>query len=90
MQPPFSIGETLSVLRTDLREQRRSFRGFNYTEAEQVFRTDLRINPKNPWSLFGLWQTLAAQKRDSEALDVKNQFNLGWRDADITLTIDRL
>jgi len=66
------------------------YRFGNYTEAEQVFRTDLRINPKNPWSLFGLWQTLAAQKRDSEALDVKNQFDLGWRDADITLTIDRL
>lgn len=64
------------------------YRVANYAEAEQVFRADLRSNPNNPRSLFGLWQSLEAQRRDAEALDVKGQFDLRWRDADVVLTME--
>jgi tetratricopeptide (TPR) repeat protein len=62
----------------------------DYGEAEQVFRADLRSNPNNPRSLFGLWQSLVAQRRDTEAQDAKGQFDLAWRDADFVLTIEGL
>jgi tetratricopeptide (TPR) repeat protein len=36
-------------------------------EAEAVFREDLRRNPKSPWSLAGLAESLRMQHRDDEA-----------------------
>lgn len=60
----------------------------NPADAEQVFRADLRVNPKNPRSLFGLWQALEAQKRQDEAQHVKGEFDMAWRDADIELRLD--
>jgi len=60
----------------------------NPADAEQVFRADLRVNPKNPRSLFGLWQALAAQKREVAAQQVKRQFDLAWHDADIELRLE--
>ena len=61
-----------------------------FAEAEQTFRADLAINPHNPRSLFGLWQTLAALKRTDEAAAIKKAFEDGWRDADIQLAITDL
>ena len=60
----------------------------NPADAEQVFRADLRVNPKNPRSLFGLWQALAAQKREVAAQQLKRQFDLAWHDADIELRLE--
>ena len=39
-------------------------------DAEAVYREDLRRNPENGWALYGLAQSLAAQHKDVEALDV--------------------
>jgi Flp pilus assembly protein TadD len=61
-----------------------------YAEAERVFRADLKINPNNPRSLFGLGHTLAAQKRPAEATAIQQQFEEGWRDADVPLAITDL
>jgi hypothetical protein len=59
-------------------------------EAEAVFRDDLERNPRNGRSLFGLWQSLEAQKKTSDAAWVRRQFDQAWRDADVRLTLGDL
>ena len=56
-------------------------------EAEKVFRADLAKNVGNPRSLFGLWKSLAAQKK-AAAQDAKSQFDKAWAAADVTLADD--
>jgi tetratricopeptide (TPR) repeat protein len=58
-------------------------------EAEATYREELRRNPENGWSLFGLAQSLRAQKRDAEAADVERRFAAAWRNADVKLTASR-
>jgi len=60
------------------------------TDAEAVFRADLERNPRNGRSLFGLWQSLDAQKKTSDAAWVRRQFEKAWRDADVPLRIGDL
>jgi tetratricopeptide (TPR) repeat protein len=48
-------------------------------EAEQVFRDDLKRNPRNPRSLFGLWQALEAQRKTYEAGEVRQSFEAAWK-----------
>jgi tetratricopeptide (TPR) repeat protein len=57
------------------------------TDAEQVFREDLKRNPRNPRSLFGLMHTLQAQHKDADASWVESQFQSAWKNADTTLDI---
>jgi tetratricopeptide (TPR) repeat protein len=59
-------------------------------EAEAVFRRDLEINPRSGRSLYGLWQSLVAQKRDADAAWVKKQFDAAWARADVKLTVGSL
>ena len=59
-------------------------------EAEKVFRADLDKNPRNPRSLFGLKQSLDAQKRSYEAGFVQKQFDAAWKGADTKLTAEEL
>jgi tetratricopeptide (TPR) repeat protein len=59
-------------------------------EAEQVFRDDLRRNPRNPRSLFGLMHALKAQQRDADAAWVERQFKESWRGADTKLEVSDL
>ena len=60
------------------------------TEAEQIYRADLRKFPKNGWALFGLHQSLLAQGREDEARKVKTQFDEAWQYADIELKSSRI
>lgn len=57
-------------------------------EAEQVFDEDLRRNPRNPRSLFGLAEALKAQKKDDR--EARQQFEAAWRGADTKLAISDL
>ncbi|WP_290613084.1 tetratricopeptide repeat protein [Arsukibacterium sp. UBA3155] len=59
-------------------------------EAEQVYRSELKRNPENGWSLFGLEQALRAQGNTVDADDVAMRFKQAWSHADITLTSSRL
>jgi predicted Zn-dependent protease len=43
-------------------------------EAELVYREDLKRNPGNGWSLFGLAQSLKAQGKTAEAARVDETF----------------
>ena len=51
-------------------------------EAEKTFREDLERNPRNPRSLFGLWQALLAQKKSVDADWVHRQFVEAWKYSD--------
>jgi tetratricopeptide (TPR) repeat protein len=59
-------------------------------DAEAVYREDLERFPENGWSLFGLWQSLAAQQRDEEARQARARFERAWTRADVTLTSSRI
>jgi predicted Zn-dependent protease len=58
-------------------------RGGRAAEAEQIFRADLAKNPHNPRSLWGLAQSLRAQKKD--ATKESAEFRNGWKGAALTL-----
>jgi tetratricopeptide (TPR) repeat protein len=47
--------------------------------AEEAFRADLAIHPRNPRSLFGLEQALKAQQRIYDAGFVRKQFDANWK-----------
>ena len=58
-------------------------------DAEQVYREDLRRNPNNGWSLFGLAQSLRAQGKTAEAGQEDESFRKAWSQADVRLTASR-
>jgi tetratricopeptide (TPR) repeat protein len=58
-------------------------------EAEAVYREDLRRNPENGWSLYGLTQSLRAQKKQEDAVETDKRFQKAWAKADVKLTASR-
>ena len=58
-------------------------------DAEQVYREDLRRNPGNGWSLYGLAQSLRAQGKTGEAAQTDESFKKAWAQADVQLTASR-
>jgi tetratricopeptide (TPR) repeat protein len=58
-------------------------------EAEVVYRDELRRNPDNGWSLRGLSDSLAAQRRGDEARQAEQQFAAAWAHADVRLAKSR-
>ncbi len=54
-------------------------------DAEAVYLEDLRRNPENGWSLFGLTKSLEAQNRPVEAAAAEARFKRAWARADVTL-----
>jgi len=58
-------------------------------EAESVYREDLRRNPENGWSLFGLAQALRAQGKTEEAVTTDARYRRAWARSDVTLTASR-
>jgi pimeloyl-ACP methyl ester carboxylesterase/tetratricopeptide (TPR) repeat protein len=59
-------------------------------DGEAVYREDLKRFRENGWSLFGLAQSLVAQQRSSEALEVKRRFEKAWARADVQLMSSRI
>ncbi|HJU09741.1 MAG TPA: hypothetical protein VJ728_02630 [Candidatus Binataceae bacterium] len=51
-------------------------------EAVTVYREDLRINPGNPRSLYGLAQTLRSMGQNGEAAAIERRFQQAWHYAD--------
>ena len=58
-------------------------------EAEVVYAADLRRNPENGHSLYGLKLALEAQGKVDDALAVAERFDRAWADADVQLTSSR-
>jgi tetratricopeptide (TPR) repeat protein len=59
-------------------------------EAEAVFWEDLKKNPENGWSLFGVVQALKAQGKDEDAAKAEARYRKAWKDADVKLTSARI
>jgi tetratricopeptide (TPR) repeat protein len=59
-------------------------------EAEAVFLEDLKRNPENGWSLFGLQQSLLSQKRTRDAAAVAARLEKAWEHADTELKLSAL
>jgi predicted Zn-dependent protease len=59
------------------------------SDAEKVYREDLRRFPENGWSLFGLAQALWAQGKSTEAAAAEARFRRAWSSSDVTLTASR-
>lgn len=53
------------------------------SEAESVYREDLRLNPENGWALQGLIQSLRAQNKNTAQEEAR--FRVAWVRADVTL-----
>jgi predicted Zn-dependent protease len=58
-------------------------------EAEAVYLEDLRIYPKNGWSLYGLSKSYAAQGKAGQARATRNGFQQAWARADVELQASR-
>lgn len=59
-------------------------------DAEIEYREDLERFRENGWSLFGLWQSLVAQRRLDEARQVRARYDTAWARADVSLTSSRV
>jgi len=59
-------------------------------EAEAVYREELRRNPENGWSLFGLAEALQAQDDTAAAAAAERRFERAWANADVKLSASRL
>lgn len=58
--------------------------------AEKVFREDLVRFPRNPRSLFGLRESLVAQKKTADAAWVTRAFDAAWARSSAPLTLEML
>ncbi len=53
--------------------------------AEKVFKKDLLNNNENGWALFGLYQSLLAQKKNTAAQKVRTRYRAAFAGSDIKL-----
>jgi len=58
-------------------------------EAAVVYWEDLKKNPGNGYSLYGLYRAQQAMNDDAGAAATKERFNASWTTADVTLTSSR-
>lgn len=60
----------------------------DFAQAEKTFREELSHRPRSARALFGLAQSLKAQKKDYDAKLVDHQFQAAWKNADTKLRIE--
>ncbi len=65
-------------------------RSGNYADAERVFRADLERNKHSGRSLFGLMESLKAQKKSQAAAMTQREFESAWKNADTKLSVANL
>ncbi|MDQ4122922.1 MAG: alpha/beta fold hydrolase [Acidobacteriota bacterium] len=58
--------------------------------AEQIFREEIEIHPRNGRALFGLHESLKRQKKDSAARFVQSEFERAWENSDTKLRVENL
>ena len=59
-------------------------------QAEEAFREDLKLWPRNGWGLFGLEQSLRAQSKSNAADLVLREFAKAWRRSEVKLDLSWL
>jgi hypothetical protein len=47
-------------------------------------------NPRNPRSLFGLWECLKAQKKTADAEWIRNAFQEAWKSSEVDIRMEDL
>ena len=57
-----------------------------FDEAIKTFQKDQLNNKENGWALFGIWQSLSAQKKTMEAAKIQVRFRKAFEKSDIKLT----
>ncbi len=62
-------------------------RAGNATEAETVFRECLSRNPRDPRALFGLIETLKAEKKTDDVEWVRREFENSWKNPELQLAL---
>ncbi len=80
MEPPYYYFQIRQALGAALIEAGKN------QEAEKEYRQELDMFPDNGWSLFGLYQSLKAQGKNSEAQEIYQQYKEAWKNADVELT----
>jgi len=60
------------------------------SDAEAVFREELKRHANNPRALFGLAESLETKGKASEGSAVRKQFDEGWKHADAQLRMEDL
>ncbi len=83
MEPPYWYYPVRQSLGAALLDANRA------QDAEEVYREDLKDNPDNGWALFGLIQSLKAQGKTEDVLEMQDRFQEAWKNADISLTSSR-
>ncbi len=83
IEPPVWYLPTRQVLGGVLLDEGR------YAEAEQVFRKNLKLYPRNGWALRGLQLALEGQEREVDAEWVRRGFERAWANADVPLNSSR-
>jgi tetratricopeptide (TPR) repeat protein len=78
-EPPDWIQPTRHTLGAVLLSMKR------FSDAEAVYREDLRRLPNNGWALYGLWKSLEGQGRAQAAQSARARFDSAWADADIKI-----
>jgi tetratricopeptide (TPR) repeat protein len=64
------------------------FSSGKFSDAEKVFRDDLKKYPHNGWALFGLEQCLLKENKNDEAVSVQKEFTEAWKNADSKLRME--
>ena len=59
----------------------------NASEAESVFKENLKRYPRNGWAMYGLIDALKAQNKDTSK--IQQRFDIVWANADVKLTSSR-
>lgn len=83
-EPPFWYYSTRQTLGYALLAAKRN------AEAEAVYREDLKLYPNNGWSIYGLIQSLEAQRNQAETAALKEKLSAIWKQADVKLTASRM
>ena len=60
------------------------------SEAEDVYRRDLKWNQNNGWSLYGLYQSLEMQGKEKESKDIFDKWTDAWKSADVNIQASHL
>jgi tetratricopeptide (TPR) repeat protein len=58
-------------------------------QAEAVYREDLKRHPENGWALYGLFESLRQQGKESEGQKSLQRFKRAWTGADVTSSVMR-
>ena len=61
-----------------------------FNKAEQTYREDLKVFPKNGFALNGLQHALRGMNKLDEAAHVQKQYKEAWKNADMDLKYSRI